>query len=140
MTSRERLLAVLNGKIPDRVPVSTYELVAFNSKSFENNDNSYAKLMQIIREKSDCIAMWEPENNAVVFNSSYPVDIEIKKNHQDDTTITEKVVHTPKGDIRQITKVVDNIYTVWQVEHWCKSMDDVEKVISLPYEPVVLTC
>ena len=45
ITSRERLLIALTGRIPDRVPISTYELVGYNSKAFENNDDSYAKLI-----------------------------------------------------------------------------------------------
>lgn len=48
MTSKERLLKVLNGEIPDRVPISTYELCGFNSKSFENNKPSYKGLMDYI--------------------------------------------------------------------------------------------
>lgn len=39
MTSKERLNLVLSGKIPDRVPISTYELCGFNSQSFENMED-----------------------------------------------------------------------------------------------------
>jgi len=37
MNSRERLLVALNGQMPDRVPISTYELVGHNSRSWEND-------------------------------------------------------------------------------------------------------
>ena len=55
MTSKERLLAVLKGNIPDRVPVSAYELNGWNYDSFENKEPSYKKLMDLIREKTDCL-------------------------------------------------------------------------------------
>ena len=63
MNSRQRLLAALDCQAPDRVPISTYELVGYNSQAFENNDPSYASLMQAIREKTDCLAMWNPASN-----------------------------------------------------------------------------
>ena len=38
MTSRERILAALACETPDRVPVSTYELVGYNSRTFEKEN------------------------------------------------------------------------------------------------------
>ncbi|MCE5339693.1 MAG: hypothetical protein LLF92_01020 [Planctomycetaceae bacterium] len=135
MNSRERLLKVLNGEIPDRVPVSTYELCGFNSRAFENNDSSYYALMQKIRQDTDCVCMWEPLSNAKFLESAYPVEIEIKQWRENDAQITNKILHTPKGDITNTTRVIDNVHTVWQTEHWCKDIDDVEKALSIPYEP-----
>ena len=34
MTSKERLLAVLNHQLPDRVPISTYEIVAWDENGW----------------------------------------------------------------------------------------------------------
>ncbi|HML49291.1 MAG TPA: hypothetical protein PKE04_21335, partial [Clostridia bacterium] len=31
---------------------------------------------------------------------------------------------------------IDNIYTTWHVEHWCKDLEDVDALLSLPYVPV----
>jgi uroporphyrinogen-III decarboxylase len=136
MTSRERLLAALAGQAADRVPISTYELCGYNSHSFENQDPSYANLMQVIRERTDCVTMWEPKSNATVFESSHPVKMEIEERREGHTLIRRKTLHTPKGDIFNTTKILDNLHTVWQVEYWCKNTDDVEKVLSIPYQPV----
>jgi len=57
MNSKERLLACMNGQVPDRVPISTYELCGYNPDSFENQDPSYAGLMALIRTHTDCIYM-----------------------------------------------------------------------------------
>ena len=57
MTSRERLLAVLRGEIPDRVPISTYELNGYGTGNFENNQPSYKPLMDFIRQHTDCLYM-----------------------------------------------------------------------------------
>ena len=62
MTSRERLMAVIKHQIPDRVPVSTYELVGWNRSRWENNQSSYGPLMDHIREKTDCLYMTGVDN------------------------------------------------------------------------------
>jgi hypothetical protein len=129
-------MTVLAHGVPDRVPISTYEMSGYNSKSFENIDPSYKTLMDAIRAKTDCVSMWDPEPNTVFLESAYPAEIDVEQRREGDTTITKKTLHTPKGDLTQTTKVIDNIHTVWEVEHWCKSIEDVEKALSVPYEPV----
>jgi len=113
MNSRERLKAILTGQIPDRVPISTYELCGYNSQAFENNDPSYAKLMESIRKKTDCICMWNPGSNATLLESSYPVKTEVEQKKEGDFTVTHTVFHTPRGNIKQTTKVMDNVHTTW---------------------------
>ncbi len=136
MNPRERLLTTLSGGVADRVPISTYELVAYDSAHYENHDPSYARLMDVIRHQTDCIAMWEPGNNATFLESSAPVDMDVEEYREGDTKVCKKTLHTPGGDLTQTTRVIDGIHTVWQVEHWCKSLEDVDLALSVPYEPV----
>ncbi len=136
MTSRERILLTLRGMQADRVPVSTYELCGYNSRAWENNDASYAPLMSLIREKTDSLCMWEPASNTVFLESAHPVEMEVRQERSGDATTTTRIVHTPKGDLRHVSRVHDNVHTVWTIEHWCKSIDDVDKALSVPYEPL----
>jgi len=136
MNSRQRLFTALACNVPDRVPISTYELVGYNSEAFENNDPSYAPLMQAIREKTDCICMWEPKPNAVFLESSHPADMDVAESREGNATITTRTIHTPKGDLHQTTRTIADVHTVWQTEHWCKSIEDVTRALSVPYEPV----
>ena len=78
MTSRERLTAVLSGGLPDRVPVSTYELCGYNSRSFENQEESYHQLMDFIRANTDSITMWDPPGSERQVKSAFaaPTDQE----------------------------------------------------------------
>ena len=135
MNPRERIRTTLKCGIPDRVPVSTYELVGYNSRAFENNDPSYARLMNVIREKTDCLAMWGPGSNARFLESAYPVDIDMCEERLDGATVYRRTLHTPKGDLAHTCKVFDNVHTTWVTEHWCKSIEDVDKALSVPYEP-----
>lgn len=136
MNSRERLLTAIKRGQPDRVPVSTYELVGYNSKSFENIDPSYAQLMQFIREKTDCVAMWNPDCNAVFLESAHPADMRVLKHRQGDATFTTYELETTRGRLTRQTKVFDSIQTVWQTEHWCKSTSDVDAALCIPFEPL----
>lgn len=137
MNSRERLLKTISGGTADRVPISTYELCGYNSRSFENNDESYTKLMNFIREKTDCVCMWNPASNETFFNTAYPAEYNVQEHREGDTLVVNKILHTPKGDITQTLKTIDNIHTVWQTEHWCKSIEDVDCALSIPYVPVL---
>jgi uroporphyrinogen-III decarboxylase len=80
--------------------------------------------------------MWNPGSNAVFLESSYPVDMDVEEFRDGNATVCKRTVHTPGGDIHQTTKVADNVYTTWQTEHWCKSVEDVDRALSVPYEPV----
>ena len=135
MTSRERLLNALDRKPTDRVPISTYELVGWNTQAFENQEPSYQALMDAIRDRTDCIAMWNPASNERFLCSS----TRSKSTHggaaKDDVTTIHNTMHTPKGDLTQTLQIFDDVKTVWQVEHWCKSPEDVDKALSVPYEP-----
>jgi hypothetical protein len=118
------------------VPISTYELVGYNRKAFENNDPSYKRLMEAIREHTDCICMWEPQSNATFLESAHPVEIEVETTREGNGSVCRKTLHTPRGHLTQTTRTTDGIHTVWQVEHWCKSPEDVDVALSIPYVPV----
>jgi hypothetical protein len=129
-------MTVLGGQVPDLAAVSTYELVGYNSKSFENNDASYKPLMDAIRRSTDCVCMWEPVSNAVFLESAYPANSGVENIRQDSATVTTKTVQTSKGPLQQVTKIIDNVHTVWEAEHWCKNINDVDRALSVPYEPL----
>jgi len=135
MTSRERLLAALNRKKTDRVPISTYELAGYNSRSFENNEPSYKKLMDYIREKTDCVCMWDLNSNGVAAISSYPAKISSAVKRGANYNETRYTLKTPGGELTSTSRVYDDLNTTWRTERWCKTTEDVDRYLSLPYEP-----
>lgn len=136
MNSRERLLAVLHREIPDRVPISTYELCGYNSRSFENQEPSYQNLMNLIREKTDGITMWNPNSNQTLANTAYPVSITREESEANGYHIIRSTIHTPQRNLTQTGKYTDSVKTFWTVEHPCKTMEDIDVLMALPYEPV----
>jgi uroporphyrinogen-III decarboxylase len=137
MNSRQRLLAALQLKKTDRVPISTYELVGYNSKSFENNEPSYKRLMDIIREKTDCVCMWDMQSNHTIAGSSYPVMLDTQVKRGENFTDTFLTLNTPGRKLTSSYRIYDNVHTRWTTEHWCKTLEDVDVFLSIPFEPVI---
>jgi uroporphyrinogen-III decarboxylase len=141
-TSRRRLLTALSGGTPDRVPINTYELAGRNSLDWYNRQPSYRSLMDYIRANTDCITNWNPRPVTDRYTceerfvcSDYPVEIEARTETAGQFERTTRICHTPKGDLRSASQAAADVYTTWQVEHWCKSPADVDKALSVPYEP-----
>ena len=139
MTSRERLLCTLRGGIPDRVPVSCYELVGYDTQNFCNYEPSYHALMEYIRAKTDCICMWNPGANAHMMLSAYDPHMEsVREETADGHTITQ-TVRAGGRTLTHKTRNIDRVYTTWELEPWCKDTDDVDALMSIPYEPLTYT-
>ncbi len=137
MTSRERLFGALKGQKIDRVPISTYELVGYSSRSFYNNQPSYASLMATIREKTDCMCMWNPSSNASILGTAHPVRVDRAEVPQPDGRLVRHVMRVGGRELTMTTREIDGIYTVWHTERWCKSIADVDALMSIPYETPV---
>ena len=141
-TSRRRLLTALSGGTPDRVPINTYELAGRNSLDWYNQQPSYRALMDYIRAHTDCMTNWNPRPTTDRYTceerflcSDYPVEIETRTETAGQFQRTTRICHTPKGDLRSVSQAAADVHTTWQVEHWCKSTADVDKALSVPYEP-----
>jgi len=128
MTSKERLLACLRGEPTDRVPVSTYELVGWKSDSWENNEPSYARLMEIIRRDTDCIYMWD-SGGVVLEPSICRTESRVEK---DGTLITRKRWEAGGRSLTCTSLLKPGIHTVWRTERLLKTEEDIYFFLELP--------
>jgi hypothetical protein len=130
MNSRERLIKCIKHESVDRVPISTSHLTAYDKKSWANQDPSYHKLMEYIEKYTDCIYPLNPElkNKNLEFE-------EIKSWDEIPNHYTQRIVHTPGGDLKSLDRWNDDSSTIWKIEYLLKEFDDLEKYFSLPYEP-----
>lgn len=136
MTSRERLLCALKGEIPDRVPVSCYELVGYDTRNFCNREPSYKNLMDYIREKTDCICMWDPASNEKFLYSAADPGFTFNSERLNDGWLYTSNVEIAGRKLQSRTRTVDGIYTSWSVEPLCKDIDDVDALMTSGYIPV----
>ncbi|MBQ3141875.1 MAG: hypothetical protein IJC25_07930 [Clostridia bacterium] len=132
MTSKERILNTIYRRPTDRVPISMCELCPLPDNTyapFANKEPSYARLMQVIAEKTDTIMLRSP-------SVSYPdhaARTETLTERVGKSTLTQSVLHTPKGDLVTRKRVDDDVYTVWTLEHPLKDPEDAEKYRSLDF-------
>jgi hypothetical protein len=132
MTSTDRLLAVLRGAIPDRVPISTYELVGWNPGSFENRQPSYRALMDFIRETTDCLYMTH-----VPIPNLRAGEVEVRTETWDDGDqhCRRETIHAPGRALTTVTSKSDDVNTRWTREPLLKDLDDLDAWVARPWEP-----
>jgi uroporphyrinogen-III decarboxylase len=131
MTGKERVLRTLRREPVDRVPVSTYQMAGCDPELWFNQQPSYAKLMEFINETTDWICgCWYGRANLAL------EEIQTEEKWQEGELIFKRVtIHTPKGDLTSLRRDQRNLHTTWITEHLLKSMSDLEKWLSIPYEP-----
>ena len=145
MTSRERLLASIAVQQPDRVPISCYELVGYDQQSWYNQLGSYKPLMDLIRDKTDCLFMAslpvvpfgnraDAAREADLQSCSSDERITTNKWRQGKSSFIETIYHTSKGNLKSLHRIDDDIFTVWALEHLLKSINDIDRYLSFDWE------
>jgi uroporphyrinogen-III decarboxylase len=132
VNSKDRLLAAMRGRTPDRVPVSTYELVGWNPDAWENKEPSYARLMDLIRRRTDCMYMC---GVSVPNLRREGIPTSVTEWDEGGQHYTRTVIHAPGRDLVKVSSFSDDIHTVWAREHICKDLDDMAAYLALPWAP-----
>ena len=135
MTSRERIYAVLNGEIPDRVPVSLYKINPFDPESFWAKHKSFERLLEKARELQDTFIFYRPKTG---FFFSAPGSVDLKVEEYADTPLSHTVklvVETEFGPLTRIARTSHTSVHQWVQKPWIESERDIMKFLSLPYTP-----
>ncbi|MBP6964517.1 MAG: hypothetical protein KBC96_08930 [Armatimonadetes bacterium] len=116
MTSRERILAAMRFEKVDRVPVSPWHFCRVDRES---------PLGRELLRKTDLFQDVGSGGDPILGGS-----VNRETEQQGDTTVT--TIHTPKGDL--VSRYRRTEITGATVEFFLKGPDDVEKMLSIPYE------
>lgn len=138
MTSRERLLLALDGKAPDRLPVTTHDMM----QSYLNTYQGGIDDQEFFRRFGFDPVLWvdaikpdekqqlaPPSSRMLVTCEEWKVSIKEIENQQYDTN--QYTIITPKGNLTAI--VQSNDYTSWLVETLIKEKRDID--IIMQYAP-----
>lgn len=134
MTSRQRLLTVLKGGQPDRVPVCIYEFSPYNGE-WANKEPSYAPLIELERQYGDSFVRGPLDDCPVLLGDPNNVT-GTQTRHADGTLVQTTEIQTPKGPLRGVSRRDPALMTNWQIEPVIKSDTDIERVLSMPDPPV----
>jgi len=118
MTSRERILCAIELGTPDRVPVTPWGLAKVPEESEIGR--------RLLREA-------DPFMGARVDGGDWFLGTAVKTRAEERDGRTYSVIEAPGGDL--YSRYQRTEITGAHVEFFCKSADDVEKLLSLPYEP-----
>lgn len=129
LSSKERLLRCIRHEPIDRVPITTYELVGWNARSWENSEPSYRKLMDAIRNETDCIYLLDP-----VYVYGKNNDRKTRVWREGESTFRETVLHTGKGALTSLVRTDDRIKTGWVLKHYLDDIADIEQYLEI-YTP-----
>ncbi len=134
MTRKERLEKTLRGEAVDRPPVNFYEINAYHQNAYDPdpynifNDPSWKSLLELTAQRSDRIVLngvrFATEHSDLFKTSSYT-------DSQGRIFCTNEI-HTPKGVLTQRTRRDKDVNTVWELEHFLKTEEDVHAYLSLP--------
>lgn len=130
MTRKDRMLAAARREPVDHVPFCTYNLHPYGNSSHAR-DESYKELLALVEEKAgmDCkVSASRAKKTTNIW------DRESKVEETDGHTIRTDIIHTPKGDLRSVN-VTPPDQPSMVTEHYIKSDEDIDKYMSLPWEP-----
>lgn len=132
MTTRQRIIAALERRRPDRVPVSLYEMSHLNLGGWYLGEPSAQPLLDAQRELGDSILMVDLRMLAYVEDQNVIRDASAMSAL---TTVTTETIRTPKGDLTASYRIDPGVATRWQVKAFIDDEHDIRKFLSIPVEP-----
>lgn len=149
MTARERLLATLNGKQTDRVPIFTQIPFAATAQGFvpgaihgynerdpwRQQDPAYWRLVRRMQAECDNFYFWRPPCMGTDQLLVAPALTEtLPSVEHEGATQTTQVFRWAGHELRSTAAVKRGTGHSWQIEHWCKTPDDARVLLDAPWE------
>jgi hypothetical protein len=134
MTSRQRLLAAYRQEPVDRLPLHVRGVRPWDEQWVATRDASYAPLIEAVAEQGDYVDSWGARGG--IFLSAYEgCSGESWTEDRPDWVAHYRVTTTPGGDLRTCHLSSKRGLPGMQMEYAVKTLEDVEKVLSVPYVP-----
>lgn len=139
LTPRERILKTLKGEPVDRVPIGSP--ISWSplpprevAPPEDPEDPNEEAVLRLVKEHCDCFA----RSPSVGFDRGF-LQIPRKYISAGHTREGKRVktitrVETPKGELRQMLEREEGVQTTWVTEPLLKGKEDVERILSVPYE------
>ncbi len=138
MTSRERLLAAYQRLPVDRLPVRVWGVHALDEAWVAAQDESYRPVLEATLAHGDFVGNWGPGQGMFYSAAECPADTATED--RGDWVLHRTTVHTPGGDLQWAYQASKSGLPGMQTEFMVKALADLDKVLSLPYEPLRPDC
>lgn len=141
MTSRERIHTALGGGKPDRVPIQVYGTMGHRPDVVHLTPN-HEKLAAMARERCDLFYAWEqPESEYRHRFLSRHAEIRVETRPDGGGVERTLTVCTPRGDLTEVVyEDATNLAHTRFRKTLLEEPADLEKVLSIPYDPLEPVC
>jgi len=129
MTNQERMLAAVRREPVDRIPYGTYNCHPYVG-SHHMDDPSYREIMERVESHASAMIKVGVRGNQIWA----PERLERRLEGDGDERVIHETLHTPRGDLYQMTRSPVGKPGM-RLRHFVQSDDDIERYLSLPYEP-----
>ena len=148
MTSKQRMLAAIQGKIPDRLPVTTHHVMKYFLDKYLNGifSEDFFDFFDLDAIRW-CVFRKPDKTRHEYFDPELEVDLATDKNiFSDQWRIKNKTIAlspdkterfnfiTPKGSLSMVLQ--SNSQTSWVTEHLIKEKNDIEKIAEFVTHPL----
>lgn len=159
LSSAERLLRTIRGEPVDRIPILSPLDWTPMAREIEpgswRDEPNYRGLVPLVAENCDFLVdLVVPEGSAAaeriegqggyetiaggIFDRRFflipPEQVEVAEEEtRDGQRSVAYLVHTPKGDLREVDEFPTDIDTTWASEPLIKEPEDVKRILSVPY-------
>jgi hypothetical protein len=134
MTSCQRLAAAFRCQEPDRVPIQVRGVDTI-SRALIKRHESFRPLVEAVAQHGDLTQSWGASCAFLTrwINSTNTFTRVEKRN--EDFNVHYHTIRTPKGDLTCSTNVSTKGHPPMRETFYVKSLEDVEKFLSIPYAP-----
>ena len=133
-TPRERLMRAYHLEETDRVPVTLSYVDPFADP--ESSGQGYWQFQRLVRDESDILLPARPKDQGVFYSSTHLARIESTTTEEGSYRYHHSTITTPEGSLHQKAKSEKGIRTAWKYEGYVESDEDVDKILSIPFDPV----
>jgi uroporphyrinogen-III decarboxylase len=135
-TSRERLMKAFYLEEPDTVPVTFAYVNPFADLGPDAERLGYDRFHGLVREKTDILLPRGPNAPGMYYSSTDQVSVESETRQEGDDCYRCDVLTTPGGKLEAKRKSEKDIHTTWTYKGYVESDEDVEKILSMPFDPI----
>ncbi len=128
---RERIIATLEGRLPDRVPVTLYEMSHLSLGAWYLDEPSARPLLDAQRELGDPVILTDLRILSWIED---PYAVRSSSDMVGDSTVSRQAIRTPRGDLTAVYRKDAGVATTWQLKAFVESEDDARKFLSMPRE------
>ena len=132
MTSRERVLAVLNGDLPDRVPIWCWGVHPW----LTGLHLTVQPVVDAYLERGDTLHWWSP-GSGVFLTASDAVTVSAQTLPGTRAGFVDHVVtfHTPSGELTEVNYISTEGKPGYRKKHLLESEGDARRLLSIPWVP-----